>query len=268
MLMSCGAALKALHLAMRHFGYQGVVQHCPEPDHPDLVARVYLGEVQEATAEEHALFRAIPARRTYRQRFDAREVTAWQLVLLKSATASEGAWLHVVQDEKSRHAIADLIAEGDRRQWADKRFRRELAAWLHPNRTRSGDGIPGYAFGTSEVVSYVGPFMLRTFDWGRGQAAKDHQLAVGSPVLAVLGTDADNPAAWLTAGQALMRVLLQACCQGMAASFLNQPIEVAELRPRLRDAIGRPGFPQLLLRMGYGHAVHPTPRRPLHEVIV
>jgi len=100
------------------------------------------------------------------------------------------------------------------------------------------------------------------------QAPEDRQLAAGSPVLAVLGTDADTPAAWLTAGQALMRVLLQACRQGMSASFLNQPIEVAELRPRLREVIGCPGFPQLLLRMGYGHAVRPTPRRPLGEVIV
>jgi hypothetical protein len=48
---------------------------------------------------------------------------------------------------------------------------------------------------------------------------------------------------------------------------LNQPIEVEELRPRLRDLLGESGFPQLLLRMGYGPEVDPTPRRTLQEVM-
>src|SRR3712207_8375749 len=110
-------------------------------------------------------------------------------------------------------------------------------------------------------LSLAGPFAIRTFDTGRGQAAKDRQLAEGSPVLAILGTGGDAPPKWLAAGQALARVLLGARTEGVWASFLNQPIEVPELRPRLRDAIGQSGFPQLLLRMGYGPEVRPTPRR-------
>ena len=175
--------------------------------------------------------------------------------------------MHVIEGEERRHAVADLIADADRRQWANKGFRRELATWLHPERHRSGDGIPGYAFGGSEIVAYVGPVLLRTFDWGRGQAAKDRQLAEGSPLLAVLGTETDTPESWLAAGKALQRVLLQACASGLAVSYQNQPIEVAELRPRVSDLAGEGGFPQLLLRMGYGPEVEPTPRRPLHEVL-
>ncbi len=114
-------------------------------------------------------------------------------------------------------------------------------------------------------MSLAGPFVIRTFDTGKGQAAKDSQLAEGSPVLAVLGTEDDTPPEWLAAGQALARVLLRARAEGVWASFLNQPIEVPELRPRLRDAIGQSGFPQLLLRMGYGPEVRPTPRRPAEE---
>ena len=60
-------------------------------------------------------------------------------------------------------------------------------------------------------------------------------------------------------------MLLGARAEGVWASFLNQPIEVPELRPRLRDAIGQSGFPQLLLRMGYGPEVRPTPRWPAEE---
>jgi hypothetical protein len=61
--------------------------------------------------------------------------------------------------------------------------------------------------------------------------------------------------------------LLRARAEGVWASFLNQPIEVPELRPRVREAVGEAGFPHLLLRMGYGQEVRPTPRRAIEEVL-
>jgi hypothetical protein len=48
----------------------------------------------------------------------------------------------------------------------------------------------------------MGPFVIRTFDVGKGQAAKDLQLTVGSPILAVLGNKSDEPMDWLKAGMA------------------------------------------------------------------
>ena len=128
--------------------------------------------------------------------------------------------------------------------------------------------MPGYAFGLGDLMSFAGPLLIRTFGWVNGQAAKDRQLAAGSPVLAVLGTESDSPTGWLKARQALDWVLLTATANGISASFLNQSIEVAELRPRLADLLGIQGFPQVLLRMGYGPEVRPTPRRPMGEVLV
>ncbi|NOT28866.1 MAG: nitroreductase, partial [Planctomycetes bacterium] len=89
-----------------------------------------------------------------------------------------------------------------------------------------------------------------------------------SPALALLGTRADEPADWLRTGQALARILLLAQVEGVSASFLNQPIEVPELRSRVRELTGRSGHAQLLLRMGYGPELRPTPRRPVEEVFV
>ena len=128
--------------------------------------------------------------------------------------------------------------------------------------------MPGYAHGITDLASYVGPFLIRTFDMGKGQAAKDMQLATGSPVLAVLGTDADEPLNWIQTGQVLARILLRARAENVWASFMDQPIEVPELRLRLREVLGRTaGFPQLLMRLGYGKDVMPTPRRNTDEVV-
>jgi hypothetical protein len=165
--------------------------------------------------------------------------------------------------------MADLIAEGDRIQLSDKRFRRELASWIHPNRSHSKDGMPGYAFGYNDIMSYIGPFVLRTFDIGKGQAAKDRQLAAGSPTLAILGTRSDERMDWLKTGMALSRILLAAQSENVWSSFLNQPIEVPELRPKVQELVKEEGkgFPQIMLRMGYGKEIKPTPRRSVEDVL-
>jgi hypothetical protein len=268
LVISCGAALFFLRVAIGNFGYTDEVRTFPDPDDPDLLAEVRLGASYEATAEEHQLFDAITKRRTNRSPFQEREIPQKVLETLESAATEEGAWLRLVRDEATKNAVADLVAEEDRAQWSDRRFRRELASWMHPNRTKSRDGMPGYAFGFREFMSLAGPPVMRTFDMGGGRAAQDRQLAEGSPVLAVLGTQTDTPVEWLSAGQALGRVLLRARAEGVYASYLNQPIEVPELRPRLRDVVGATGLPQLLLRVGYGPEVRPTPRRSVNEVSV
>jgi hypothetical protein len=122
--------------------------------------------------------------------------------------------------------------------------------------------------GFTEFTSRWAPFILRTFDLGKRHAAKDREVALGSPVFAVLGTDTDDPVVWISAGQALARVLLRAQAEDIAASFLNQPVEVGELRARLNDAIGRQGFSQMVLRLGYGTEIPATPRRAVRDVLI
>jgi hypothetical protein len=128
--------------------------------------------------------------------------------------------------------------------------------------------MPGAAFGLGDLASVPFPWIIRRFDWGNGQAAKDEQLALGSPALLVLGTANDTPAAWLRAGEALALVLLDATSVGLSASFLNQPIEVEHLRAELTRVLSVEGWPQLLLRVGYGRQVPSTPRRPVEEVLM
>jgi Nitroreductase family len=266
--ISCGAALLNLRLALRHFGYADEVEIPYRQEAPDVLARVSLGRRRRATREEHELFHAILRRRTNRQAFEARVVPAPPLSNLKGIARRAGVWFQVVQGEEARQAVADLIVTGDRLQWADKQFRQELAQWVRPEGLESHDGLPGYAHAKGTFASSVSPFVVRTFNMGTGEAAKDRQLAAGSPVLAVLGTSGDSWREWFSAGQAVEKILLRARATGIWASFLNQPIEVPSLRTALRELLGRSDFPQVVLRMGYGPEVPPTPRRSVSEVLL
>lgn len=269
LVMSCGAALFHLRLALAFFGCSTNLALLPDRDDPDLLARVTVTGDREPTEEERELFRQIPDRRTNRRSFNDRPVSADLLAALARAVELEGARLVVVDDPEDRAWLADLIAAGDRRQLADKRFRRELAAWCRPNTSHRRDGIPGFGLGFGTLASIGAPLVIRTFDLGGGRAARDRDLALGSPVLAVLCTRDDSPVELLRAGQALAHLLLLARASGVDASFLNQPIEVEDLRPDLERLVGAtPGRAQLVLRLGYGEPVPRTPRRPVEEVLL
>jgi len=267
LIMSCACALFHLRCAMRHFGYLGTVEIFPDRD-PDFVARVGLGTQKDSCVEESVLFYAIPKRRTNRQPFTGDPVPDSLLVALQEAAEAEGAWVRILHDEEIKSAVADLIAEGDRVQWGNKAFRLELSKWIHSNRSLAGDGIPGFALGVDDLLSSAGPLIVRTFDMGEGQAAKDHEVATGSPVLIVLGTNDDKPLDWVAGGQALARVLLRARVEDVWASFLNQPIEIPDLRAKLKALSSHAGFPQAVLRLGFGENVKPTPRREVEEVLI
>jgi hypothetical protein len=267
LVMSCGAALFTLRLAIRHHGLEDEVELLPDEGDPDLLARIRLGRERLPAPSEKLLFWAISARHTNREAFKRRPVPEGLLAELMYAAESEGAQLRALEQDAERNQLADLVAEADKRQFGDARFRRELAAWIHAGRRRTGDGMPAHALEIPGRFTPFAPLLVRTFDVGKGTAAHDRKIAERSPTLAVLGTPDDTPRDWLVAGQALARVLLRATQDEVSASFLNQPIEVAELRA----AVGRlahVGVPQLVLRLGYGPTVKPRPRRPLGDVVI
>lgn len=261
LLISCGAALLHIRIAAAGIGVASAVELWKHPDDPDLLATVVLQPAGPVAQSDADLDNYIEVRRTYRKRFEPRQIPESVLEELIAAATAEGATLTILSSEELRHQTAELIAEGDAILWQNPSWRRELAQWMHPRRT--GDGLT--------VPWLVAPFtqaVVRSFDMGDGQAAKDRQYADESPVLAVLTTPGDSPIDWLCAGQALGRVLLHACQHDVQASYLNQPIQVASLRPKLQQLIGQPGFPQILLRMGYpAEEISPSPRRHLQEFI-
>lgn len=87
-------------------------------------------------------------------------------------------------------------------------------------------------------------------------------------MLAVISTFADSWFDWLAAGQTLEKMLLSARAEEVWASFFNQPIEIPVLRTELRGILEWKDFPQMVLRMGYGPEVPPTPRRRVEEVLL
>lgn len=257
--ISCGAALMTLRVAIAASGRGARIRLLPDSGDGDWMARVEL-TTDPPDAELAALAPFIEQRRTYRKAFEAREVATEIRAGIATATEAEGSQLLTLVDTQRPEACS-LVAEGDRMQWDDPRWRRELALWMHPRRQGDGLSVPTLAAPIAQAV-------VRTFDMGDGVGAKDQQLLLDSPWVTVLTTAEDDTAAWLRAGQALQRALLTGCRHGLQASYLNQPIQITPLRERLRSVLGTEAYPQLLMRWGYPTGEAPAaPRRKVDAVI-
>jgi hypothetical protein len=269
LLISCAATVHLVRVALRHFGCEPEVAILPDAGDRDLLATFRIRDRLGPPTRPDPLFDAIVRRHSNRRPFAGRAIPAELLDRLRAAADEEGAWVRIVDERDRMERIGDLIAEGDLVKWREPDFRRELAERIIPNRGGRRDGMPGYAFGVPGPLARLAPAVIRRFDLGGLRARADRTLARACPALAVIGTDADEPRAWMAAGQAMSNVLLRATADGLASSFLSQPVEVAELRPKLADLLDHRGFPQLLVRLGYGRPVtRPAPRRPVEEVLV
>ncbi len=266
--ISCGAALFQLRVALRAAALDVAVERVPDPTDRDLLARVEVRPGTLPTEDERALAEAIPWRHTIRAPYLGVDLPEEFVARVRQDAETEGAWLVTLSGDSARVALIALVMEAHHRQWSDPRFRSELTSWMRPDASDARDGLFGLGDG-ADVGQPPAPPTSRLLDTRPGDGTRDVDvdLARCSPLLVILGTDGDSSAHWLRAGEALDRVLLRAESEDIAASFLNQPVEIPKLRRWVGDLAGRRGFPQAILRMGFGPDGRETRRRPVAEVI-
>jgi hypothetical protein len=265
MLLSCGAALFGLRLAIRSLGYHPVVGLLPDRSQLRLLARVRLTGGPALTAVERKMLDALPHRRTHRGSFSPDPLPAGLIASLQHDALAEGATLAVVRRPIDYKRLADLMSATAPKQDTDPIARSEIARWSRAAASTARDGIPARAF-PSQPATEAGRLRQRDFDLGRGIGIGE--TISGPPAAtAVLLTLGDRRADWLRAGQALQRMLLHAAGDWVFASMYTQPLESAEIRTLVSDRLGLPGHPQVLLQFGVVTNTEPTSRRPPAELI-
>jgi nitroreductase len=269
LLISCGSFLNHLEVALRGLGFDALVTCFPD-DARDLVATVLVRPGNEANDAEKVLAAAIPERHSQREPFDNRPVPADVLDQLRGAAEREGAWLALVHEPDDKVMLAVLLAHADSAELDDPAYREEVANWRRT--VSAADGIPASAL-PADVTHRQSDVRLRDFAVDAEHQPDTAPLATDvpgpaeRPALVILGTDADTPAQWLTAGRALSRMLLTATGLGLRASMLGQVVDLPSIRAQLRTMLRLVGQPQMVLRLGYGAPGPATPRRAVVDML-
>lgn len=265
LLMSCGCAVLNARVSLAAAGLGVAVERFTDPDRPDLVARMVPCAIWSPDASLARLEPEIDARQTNRRHFVDEPVPDEVIDTLRTVAHAEGSELIQITRDEHRLALTTLSQLADNIENADASYRAELRRWTSDDPRRL-DGVP--AFAVPRVTGRAhDDIPLRDFDTRGMGWLPDDTRSSARQCLVLLGTNADNPAAWEQCGEALERVLLEVSRLGFTSSPLTQVIEVPRTHAALRDALALKMHPHILLRIGKAPLTRPTRRRRLVDVM-
>src|ERR1700734_2739711 len=264
-IISCGAALDHLRVAMAASGWQSHIDRFPEPKSANHLACSDFTPRDLVTERDRRLAGAIESRRTDRLPFSS--VTEWQSVeaVVVSSANRQAVHLEVIADDLHPHLEeAAQIAESLRMY--DTHYHNELHWWTAP--FEQSEGIPYSALVSAAEDDRVGVgrvFPVTRRPERRLEIPEDHAKVL------LLSTDGDTRADALAAGEALSATLLECTMAGLATCPVTHLTELSVTRELIRSLMDRDAVPQVLIRVGVVPVTEkvppPTSRRPLSTVL-
>lgn len=264
-LISCGAQLDHLRIAMAAAGWQSFVDRFPNPNNLGHLASVDFQRSEFVTDATRARANAILRRRTDRLPFEA--PADWDILapVLHELVDSDVVHLDVIDDAlRPELAEASRLNEALRRH--DPEYMSELDWWTAP--FELDEGIPRSALNSVAEADRV--------DINRAFPVDGHherRVATGADQakILVLTTPEDSRKDALLAGEALSTVLLECTAVGLATCTVTHLTETESGRAAIGSLLGKPRCPQALIRVGRAPALEhppaPTPRRALSDIL-
>lgn len=265
LFVALGCAAETLAIAAAARGRPGTIVF--DPTDGGAVSLVFGGSPQT----QPALFDAIARRQSSRTVYDGRAIPSADLRALAQTAAMPGVDLMLLTDRPSLDRARELVIAGNSAQMANAAFVRELKHWIRfsPRHALAmGDGLFAVSSGNPALPEWLGADMFNSTFHAKSENDKYARQLRSAVGVAVFVAHAADPKHWIAVGRAVRRFQLQATALGMAHAFVNQPVEVAPLRPELAALVGLPGRrPDIVLRFGHGPKLPYSARRPFAAVL-
>ena len=265
LFVSLGCATENLIQAALAHGLQGDARF----DAAGNAVRVML---RPTRAQITPLFMAIPLRQCTRGDYDGKALYSDELALLQRAGSSDTVRLLLLTERAAMEQTLAYVIQGNTAQLADAAFVKELKNWIRFNGSdavRMRDGLYSVSSGNPNIPSWIGDVAFRWLLTAKGESDKVARQVRSSAGIAVFVGQAADRAHWVEVGRCYERFALQATALGIRNAFLNQPVEVATLRPPFAAALGLSGQrPDLVVRFGRGPVLPRSLRRPVEAVLV
>lgn len=229
-------------------------------------------DLGNGNSNESELFNAIPYRQCTRSEYNGKKVSASDLKLLEQAARVEGISLILITEKEPMERVLEYVIVGNSAQIDDPAFVKELKQWIRFNPTQAlddKDGLFSGCSGNPSMPTWVGNLIFRyVFTKGSSNDGYSKQIR-SSAGIAIFVSEKNDKEHWVNAGRSYQRFALQATALGMRHSFINQPIEVAQIRPEFAKWLGvGNNRPDLVVRFGYAPALPMSLRRPVEDVLI
>lgn len=282
-LIGHGCFLELLALAAAEEGYAAEIEIFPDGA-PEMTARLDARPVARVTfrpgaAKPDPLFVHALTRRTNRNAYEAREVSADHLSALDAAGAAYGMTAGTTGEGDLAAALRDLT-------WRAHEIEvRTPATWMEsvdvmrigPSevaRYRDGLSMEGPMLG---ALNMAGIMTRETLADPNSQAFRQgldmyRPLAASARAFAWIANDGQSREGEIAAGRAYMRLALQAEALGLAIHPWSQALqeypEMEDLFDEVHGLIGGGQRLQMLVRVGYAGQVVAAPRRGLAPLLM
>jgi hypothetical protein len=222
-------------------------------------------------AQATPLFKAIAERQCTRGEYDGKPLTADVLKQLEGAAADERVRVLMLTDKTAMDRVLEFVVQGNTAQVADKAFVRELKDWIRfsaADAVRLGDGLYAASTGNPTGPAWFGSLMFNLFFTAKSENDKVAKQMRSSAGVAVFVAAKEDKAHWVAVGRAYERFALLGAALGVRNAMLNQPVEVAALRPSFASFLGIGAQrPDLVVRFGRGPKLPSSLRRPVQAVL-
>ena len=266
LFVSLGCAAENLVQAAKTMGLHAEPLFDSEADGALAVA------LESTKALQSPLFDAILRRQSTRAEFDGKPLSNGDLRLLEAAGTGKGVRVELITEPRAIASVLDFVIQGNSAQMRDPAFVRELKQWMRFNdadAARLGDGLYSGSSGNPTGPDWLGGLMFDMFFKEKAENDKYARHIRSSAGIAVFVSEADDRAHWVEAGRAFERFALQATALGIRNAHLNQPVEVASVRPAFAKSIGvASGRPDLVIRFGRGPEMPRSLRRPVETMLI
>jgi hypothetical protein len=218
------------------------------------------------------LFDAIPMRQCTRAAYDGQPLEPAQLRQLETAASGRGVQLLLLTARAQVEQVLNYVVEGNSAQLNDPAFMKELLQWIRfsdGEAVAKRDGLFSRASGSPSVPRWLAAPLFKLLFTPKGDNENYSKFIRSSAGIAVFVSDASDREYWVETGRCYERFVLQATAMGVRTAMLNQPVEVASVRPQFAAAIGiGKRRPDLVVRFGHGPEMPRSLRRSVDAVIV
>lgn len=252
LIVSCGTALHHAATALAAAGFSTEIARMPDPGNPDLLARIEITAPAHVTPAAMRHYQTLQVRHTDRRPLTDAAVPAATIDALRSAAATQGIGLDVLD----RGQMIDLAGATDHAQRAeaeDPAARTELTTWTG---SHGEVGVPD-----TNIPDQATQTTVPSRDFGHVGTLTVSDAHDNAAIYAILYSVADEPDAWLHAGEALDAVWLCAIEHGLALLPLSAAVEQPSTRQALRHLLGGVGHPCIAIRVGVPDMQQPSPPR-------
>jgi hypothetical protein len=267
--ISIGCCLENLVIASKYFK---IFEKLEIILNDDLVARMLFKDVMNNHAPDlnfKKYIDSIKTRQNVRGIFEDQSIDDNIIDEVSALNTFNDLQILFLKDKEKIKIMGELTAEGLRRAYYNKNFRKEMSSWIYSDVIgKRKDGIPTFALKAPFPFSIILPYLVRFFNIGKKLGELNRISIASAPLSIAIFSKKNEPETWVRVGMLGEKVMLHFNSKGIKTSIFVPAIEMG-LTKEIKNLFGTDLEPQLHFCAGYmGANKKYTPRRPLDEFII